>query len=313
MPQENAVLHGDCREVMKGITANSISSIITDPPYNYEFIGKEWDHSEIQRRIDRSKESTSSTLVKNIPYGSGLAGGVRNQKWYERNRQNVLDYQSWMYTWGTEAFRVAKPGAYIAVFNSTRTIAHVQIALEEAGFYARDTLVYRRHSGIPKGLNASAKLRSREHPDAEKWQGWHSALRNEWEAIVLLQKPLDNDYLTNLERYGVGLMMTSTIGEGFQSNILEGFSNRGNDAGLAHCTPKPLDLMSKLVKLFVPTGKDHIILDPFAGSGTTLVAARMAGNSYIGIEIVEEYFKFINKRLSKPQITMDLLPFEFSK
>gem|GEM_PF-4598287 len=35
------------------------------------------------------------TLVKNIPYGSGLAGGVCNRRWYERNRQNILDYQQW--------------------------------------------------------------------------------------------------------------------------------------------------------------------------------------------------------------------------
>ncbi|MDY6993873.1 MAG: hypothetical protein SVR94_14900 [Pseudomonadota bacterium] len=39
---------------------------------------------------------------------------------------------------------LCKPEATILVFNSNRTVAHVQIALEKAGFYARDMMVYRR-------------------------------------------------------------------------------------------------------------------------------------------------------------------------
>jgi site-specific DNA-methyltransferase (adenine-specific) len=77
----NEVLVGDCREVMKTLPENYISACITDPPYNYEFIGHKWDDSEIQRRIERVNGKGNKTLVKNIPYGSGLAGGVRNEKW----------------------------------------------------------------------------------------------------------------------------------------------------------------------------------------------------------------------------------------
>ena len=132
----NKVLLGDCRDVMKKLPDNSISVCITDPPYNYEFIGHKWDESEIQRRKDRVKDS-KSTLVKNIPYGSGLSGGVRNERWYKKNRDNILEYEAWCLEWATELLRVCKPGATILVFNSTRTIAHVQVALEKAGFYAR--------------------------------------------------------------------------------------------------------------------------------------------------------------------------------
>lgn len=35
---------GDCLEVMAGMDANSIDTVITDPPYGLEFMGKEWDH-----------------------------------------------------------------------------------------------------------------------------------------------------------------------------------------------------------------------------------------------------------------------------
>ena len=154
----NEVLVGDCREVMKTLPENYISACITDPPYNYEFIGHKWDDSEIQRRIERVNGKGNKTLVKNIPYGSGLAGGVRNEKWYQRNRNNTLDYEKWCFEWGEQLFRICKPGATVLVFNSTRTVAHVQVALESAGFYARDILVYKRSSGIPKGVNIKQQL-----------------------------------------------------------------------------------------------------------------------------------------------------------
>ena len=40
---------------------------------------------------------------------------------------------------------------------------------------------------------------------AQEWNGWHSCLRNEWEAIVVLQKPLINNYIETLKKYHVGL------------------------------------------------------------------------------------------------------------
>src|SRR5947209_19346431 len=124
----NQILPGDCRSILPGLPEESIACCITDPPYNYEFIGREWNHAEISRRIDRIQES--STLVKNIPYGSGLAGGVRNKRWYERNRESIINYQRCCIERGRAVFRVCKPGAVVAVFSSSRTCAHVQLALE---------------------------------------------------------------------------------------------------------------------------------------------------------------------------------------
>jgi DNA modification methylase len=64
----NQVVLGDCSSILQTFPEESISCCITDPPYNYEFIGRKWDHTEITRRINRIQDS--STLVKNIPYGS---------------------------------------------------------------------------------------------------------------------------------------------------------------------------------------------------------------------------------------------------
>jgi site-specific DNA-methyltransferase (adenine-specific) len=203
---------------------------------------------------------------------------------------------------------VCRPGAYVAVFNSTRTAAHVQVALEDVGFYARDTLAYRKPSGIPKGFNLSSKLRQRGRTDADQWVGWHSALRNEWEAIVLVQKPLVNNYLETFDLYGTGVMKAVNEDGAFQSNVLEGLSSDGTEAYNIHATVKPLPLMRKLVELLVPPGQEHAVLDPFAGSGTTLVAAALGGRSYVGIEIVPEYVAIIERRLGELPATGEVGP-----
>ena len=289
------VFQGDCQEILAKIQPATISCVITDPPYNYEFIGRNWNHEEIQRRISRVKDS--STLVKNIPYGSGLAGGVRNKRWYEKNRENIKEYRNWCGEWSQELFRVCKAGAFVAVFSSTRTLAHIQVALEDSGFYARDCLVYRRHSGIPKGLNVEKKLAKENNPNSSDWKGWHTCFRNEWEAIVLVQKPLINNYIETLELNGVGALKTILPDNSFQSNILEGYAKGRDEQFDAHCTIKPLALFKKLLETLVPLKKENVILDPFAGTGTTLVAAKELGLSFIGIEIEPNYYKIINERL----------------
>ena len=297
---KNQIFAGDCKEVMRTLPADSISACITDPPYNYEFIGHKWNAGEIERRIDRVKDS--KTLVKNIPYGSGLAGGVRNARWYERVQQNILEYEQWCFEWATELFRVCKDGAIVAAFNSTRTMAHVQVALERAGFYARDCIVYRRSSGIPKGLNLQAKLKEKGVINHEEWEGWHSCLRNEWEAIVVVQKPLINNYVETLNKNGIGLFNAINTDGSFQSNILENIQRDKDEQENVHCTVKPLALMEKLIEMFVPAGKGHVVLDPFAGSGTTLVAAKKLNCSYLGIEIVPAYVEIAKRRLTELEV-----------
>ncbi|MEZ2303840.1 MAG: site-specific DNA-methyltransferase [Microcoleus sp.] len=304
----NEVLVGDCREVMKTLPENYFSACITDPPYNYEFIGHKWDDSEIQRRRGKVNNKANKTLVKNIPYGSGLAGGVRNEKWYQRNRKNTLDYEKWCLDWGEQLFRICKPGATVLVFNSTRTVAHVQVALENAGFYARDMLVYKRSSGIPKGVNIKQQFEKKGYENPEKWDGWHSCLRNEWEAICVLQKPLVNNYLETLQEYGTGLFYTKDRFGGFQSNILEGIQREKTEEFNVHCTVKPIALMRQLVEIFVPRLENSILIDPFAGSGTTLVAAQEFGIKYVGIEIVPDYIEIINKRLDSFSGVQGILP-----
>ncbi len=77
----------------------------------------------------------------------------------------------------------------------------------------------------------------------------------------------------------------------------------GKDGVLGHPTIKPLSVIKRLVR----TGSDlnQIILDPFMGSGTTLVAAKQLGRRSIGIEIEEKYCEIAVKRLRQ-----EVLPLE---
>jgi len=69
---------------------------------------------------------------------------------------------------------------------------------------------------------------------------------------------------------------------------------RINGAELVHPNEKPLDLMRHLIE--ATTAPGAIILEPFAGSGSTLVAAALTGRQYIGVEISAEYHAIAQQR-----------------
>lgn len=62
-----------------------------------------------------------------------------------------------------------------------------------------------------------------------------------------------------------------------------------------HPTVKPIDLMRYLVRLITP--EDQVVLDPFAGSGTTLIAAGLEGREYLGIELDPDHVRIAQARL----------------
>lgn len=64
---------------------------------------------------------------------------------------------------------------------------------------------------------------------------------------------------------------------------------------LAHPTEKAISVIMPLVEAFAPPG--GIVLDPFSGSGSTLVAAALAGRRYLGVELKEKYCQLARKRL----------------
>jgi len=66
---------------------------------------------------------------------------------------------------------------------------------------------------------------------------------------------------------------------------------------VGHPAPFPVELASRVIKLY--SYVRDVVLDPFAGSGTTCIAAKRLGRRYVGYEIVPEYCTLCEERLQK--------------
>ena len=131
------IIHGDCVEVMRGMEAESVDAIVTDPPYGLGFMGKEWDSigdtgRGARVRVERAAEYTPQGIGHTTSKGPYLAAGV------DSLRSAGLPYQRWSQAWATEALRVLKPGGHLLAFSGTRTYHRMTCGLEDAGFEIRD-------------------------------------------------------------------------------------------------------------------------------------------------------------------------------
>lgn len=97
----------------------------------------------------------------------------------------------------------------------------------------------------------------------------------------------NNDHVTNYRSVSNGSKFPNSV-------LTVAMHNVGN----LHPTEKPIALMRYLVETYSNSG--DLILDPFAGSGTTLVAAQQLGRHYIGCDLSAEYVELAKKRLELP-------------
>lgn len=83
-------------------------------------------------------------------------------------------------------------------------------------------------------------------------------------------------------------------------NVIE--AGRVSTSEREHQTQKPLELLQSIIEVVSAPGQ--VILDPFAGSGTTLVAAKNLGRKAIGIEIDKNYCEVVARRLNQEVLTL---------
>jgi len=77
---------------------------------------------------------------------------------------------------------------------------------------------------------------------------------------------------------------------------------RLNGSQVVHPNEKPVELMKQLID--ITTRPNDLILDPFAGSGTTLVAALQNGRRYIGVEISPQHYETAQRRIYEAAFTV---------
>jgi site-specific DNA-methyltransferase (adenine-specific) len=310
--------HGDCREVMATLDAESVDAIVSDPPYGLSFMGKGWDHGVPGVEFWTEALRVAKPGAHLLAFGGTrtyhrLACAIEDAGW------EIRDCVMWVYGSGfPKSHDVSKAidkaaGAEREVVGPSR--ANVRSDLKYGG---NDP----SHNHGRLGAVTHPPITAPATDAARQWQGWGTALKPAWEPIIVARKPLVGTVAENVLTHGTGginvdgcrvgtetltYIAGETGGEGGKCGARKRASaarffycakaskaDRGGDN--KHPTVKPTDLMRYLCRLVTPPG--GVVLDPFTGSGSTGKAATLEGFRFIGIEREAEYVQIAKARIA---------------
>lgn len=112
--------------------------------------------------------------------------------------------------------------------------------------------------------------------------------RSMWEPWLLYRRPIEGRVQDNLRRWKTGGLRRISADQPF-GDVIESHPTRSNERALApHPSLKPQAFLRQIVRAVLPLG-EGVVLDPFAGSGSTLAAAEAVGYRSIGVELDPAY------------------------
>jgi site-specific DNA-methyltransferase (adenine-specific) len=286
------IVNADCIEHLKTIEDNHFDSVVTDPPYHLTSIAKRF---------------TNSTEAKYGKDGSfqRLSKGFVGHEWDGGDIAFTTDL--WK-----EVYRTIKPGAVLLAFAATRNYHRMATAIEDSGFEIFDMINWIYGSGFPKRKNL---LKPAHEPIVMARKGVNKPLNlDECRVGDFEQDTSKNRRNTQEEQIFKGgwkgdkggevvkgRWPANVIHDGLEEDWSKYFycskASKKEKDDTNHPTVKPIDLMRYLVKLVTP--KDGLVLDPFAGTGTTGEACILEGRNYYLIEKTKEYISDIEKRINK--------------
>lgn len=285
------LIHGDALEELRKLPDQSVHACITDPPYFIHGLGRDWNVSKLKPKSR-----------------SGVVGGLRPGMKFDPKQG--LNLQAFMEEVSGEVMRVLNPGGFYIAFSQARLFHRLAIAVEDAGFEVRDTLVW-RYEGQPKAASQGHRVRAMTHlPEAEQERIIDSMggrktpqLKPQIEPMVLAQKPKIGTFVDNWIEHEVGLLdVTQSLDGKFPGQIMEVPKPSARERGLGknHPTVKPVRLIEHLIRLFTKEGQ--IVLDPFMGSGSHGIAALVSGRRYIGMEREPSYVAIAEGRIHEAHL-----------
>ncbi|RID92956.1 site-specific DNA-methyltransferase [Gemmobacter lutimaris] len=246
----NQIIAGDCIEAMNSLPAGSVDLIFADPPYNLQLKGE-------LHRPDNSKVDAV------------------DDHWDQFSSFSA--YDRFTREWLTAARRLLKPAGAIWVIGSYHNIFRVGVAMQDAGFWMLNDVVWRKSNPMP---NFRGKR-----------------LTNAHETLIWASRDEAAKYTFNYEALKAlndGVQMRSD----WVLPICTGHERLKDENGdKAHPTQKPESLLHRI--LIATTNPGDVVLDPFFGTGTTGAVAKMLGRDFIGIEREESYRKVATERIAR--------------
>ena len=229
-------------------------------------------------------------VVTSPPYFTG-----REYEEVEGAPRSWGEYLALLYAVFGECRRVLEPGGRVAVNvtglgrNPYRDLpGRVACLFDELGLLNRGQIIWLKADGAA-GSCAWGSWRSPSNP----------VLRDVTERIVVASKGRMERAVFRSERAERGLPHEADISaEDFMRDTLDVWRMRPESAKrIGHPAPFPVELPKRLIRLY--TYRDDLVLDPFIGSGTTAVAAKMLGRRYVGYDLDPSYVELAEARLAE--------------
>ena len=273
------LLRDDCLQWLEKQASNSIHAVVTDPPYGLV----EYSETE-QQKLRRGKGG-----IWRIP--PSFDGARRSPlPRFTVLRQTDLDaLEQFFLAWTARLLPVLTPGANVIVASNPLLSYVVAGALSQAGLERRGELV-----------RLVMTMRGGDRPKHAHVEFSQVSVmpRSMWEPWLLFRKPLQGRVQDNLRKWGTGGFRRISEEKPF-GDVIESSPTRPQERRLApHPSLKPQAFLRKLVRGVLPLGKG-VLLDPFAGSGSTLAAAEAVGYESIGLEKDVKYFSMARTAIPK--------------
>lgn len=269
----------DCMTWLHEAPANSVEAVVTDPPYGLI------EYSDTEQEKLRAGRGG----VWRIP--PSFDGSTRSPlpRFTVLKQSELAELDRFFYEWARRVLRVVVPGANV-VLASNPLLSHiVSGALARAGLERRGEIVRlvmtMRGGDRPKGAHHEFKDVS-------------AMPRSQWEPWLLFRKPLEGRVQDNLRRWKTGGFRRISEDKPF-GDVIESAPTRAKERALAdHPSLKPQDFMRRIVRGVLPLG-EGVVLDPFAGGGSTLAAAMAVGYQALGIERDQDYFELATRAIPR--------------
>src|SRR5215213_2369834 len=277
----SSIVHADCFEWMGRIPRNSLHAIVTDPPYGV----KEYDFDQIEKRTN------GNGGIWRIPPsfdGSNRAPLPRFTALNQKERDTLYRF---FLEWGKLSERVLLPGGHIFIASNAFLSQLVFSALIESGLEFRGELIrlVRTFRGGDRPKNAE-----------DEFPGVCSLPRSCYEPWGIFRKPLPPHMKVSdcLRTYGTGGLRRISLDQPFADVIVSQRTPRRERDIADHPSLKPQSFLRQVVRAALPLGFGTV-LDPFAGSGSTIAAAEAQGINSIGVERFADYFEMSKQAIPK--------------